>query len=42
VEGKRIPTTIAIAWHPASGEFTWFRCKITEIEYNQSGRVTVL
>ncbi len=30
--------------HPAvliaSGEFTWFRVKITEIEYNQSGRVT--
>ena len=24
----------------ASGDFTWFRCKITEIEYNQSGKVT--
>jgi hypothetical protein len=42
VEGMRIPTRIAIAGHPASGEFTWFRCKITGIEYNQSGKVTVL
>jgi hypothetical protein len=42
VEGMRIPTRITIAWHLASGEFTWFRCKITEIEYNQSGKVTVL
>jgi hypothetical protein len=42
VEGMRIPTRIEITWHLASGEFTWFRVKITEIEYNQSGRVTVL
>ncbi len=40
VEGMRIPTRIAITWHLASGDFTWFRCKITEIEYNQSGKVT--
>jgi hypothetical protein len=42
VEGMRIPTRIEITWHLASGDFTWFRCKITEIEYNQSGKVTVL
>jgi len=42
VDGIRIPTRIEITWHLASGAFTWFRCKITEIEYNQSGKVTVL
>jgi hypothetical protein len=42
VEGMCIPTRIEITWHLASGEFTWFRVKITEIEYNQSGKVTVL
>lgn len=42
VEGMRIPTRLEITWHLASGEFTWFRVKITEIEYNQSGKVTVL
>jgi hypothetical protein len=40
VEGMRIPTRIEISWHLASGEFPWFRCKISEIEYNQSGKVT--
>jgi hypothetical protein len=40
VEGMRIPTRIAITWHLVSGAFTWFRCKIAEIEYNQSGKVT--
>jgi hypothetical protein len=40
VEGMRIPTRIEITWHLASGDFNWFRCKVTEIEYNQSGRVT--
>jgi hypothetical protein len=25
----------------ASGEFTWFRVKITDIEYNQSAAVTI-
>ncbi len=40
VDGMRIPTKIEIMWHLASGDFTWFRCKITEIEYDQSGRVT--
>lgn len=42
VDGMCIPTKIAITWHLASGDFTWFRCKITQIEYNQSGKVTVL
>lgn len=42
VDGMRIPTRIEITWHLALGEFTWFRCKITRIEYNQSGRVMVL
>ena len=41
VEGMRIPTRIAITWHLASGDFTWFRCKITRIEYNQSGKMKV-
>lgn len=42
VEGMRIPRRIAITWHLPSGEFTWFHCQIRQIEYNQSGRVTVL
>jgi len=42
LEGMRIPTRIAITWHLASGDFTWFRCKVTQIEYNQSGKVAVL
>ena len=42
VDGMRIPTRIEITWHLASGEFTWFRCKVTEIEYDQSGKVTRL
>ena len=36
----RIPTKSEVTWHPASVEFTWFRFKITEIEYDQSGKVT--
>ena len=40
VDGMRIPTRIEITWHLASGDFNWFRCKVTEIEYNQSGKVT--
>jgi Family of unknown function (DUF6544) len=39
VDGMRIPTKIEVTWHLASGEFSYFRCKITEIEYNQSGKV---
>lgn len=42
VEGMRIPSRIAITWHLASGDFTWFRVKITRIEYNQSGKLMVL
>jgi hypothetical protein len=37
--GMRIPTAFAVTWHPASGDFTWFRGQLTEIEYNQSGKV---
>ncbi|MFL5701679.1 MAG: DUF6920 family protein [Ktedonobacteraceae bacterium] len=40
VNGMRIPTRVEVTWHLASGDFSWFRCKITEIEYNQSGKVT--
>ena len=40
VDGMRIPTRIEASWHLASGEFSYFRCKITEIEFNQSGKVT--
>lgn len=40
VDGIRIPTRSEVTWHLASGDFTWFRFKITEIEYNQSGKVT--
>ena len=42
VNGMRIPTRVEVTWHLASGEFNWFRCQITEIEYNQSGTVTRL
>jgi hypothetical protein len=42
VEGIRIPTSIAITWHLPSGDFPWFRCKITQIEYHQSGKVRSL
>jgi hypothetical protein len=39
VDGIRIPTRIEVTWHLASGDFTWFRIEITEIEYNQSGKI---
>jgi hypothetical protein len=38
--GMLVPTTFEVTWHLASGDFTWFRGQITEIEYNQSGKVT--
>lgn len=40
VDGMRIMTSFDVIWHLDSGDFTWFRGKITEIEYNQSGNVT--
>ena len=40
VDGMRIPTTYEITWHLPSGDFTWLHAEITEIEYNQSGKVT--
>jgi hypothetical protein len=39
-DGMRIPTAFEVTWHLASGAFTWFRGQLTEIEYNQSGKVT--
>jgi hypothetical protein len=37
--GMRIPTAFTVTWHPPSGDFTWFRGQLTEIEYNQSGKM---
>ena len=42
VSGLLIPTRVEVTWNLASGDFSYFRGEITEIEYNQSGRVTVL
>jgi hypothetical protein len=42
VDGIRIPTKFEVTWHLASGEFSWLRGEITEIEYNQSGKATRL
>ena len=39
-DGMRIPTRVEVTWHLPSGDFTWFRVKISEIEYNRSGKVT--
>jgi len=39
VDGMQIPASIEVTWHLASGEFTWFRVKLTEIEYNLSGTI---
>lgn len=39
-DGMRIPTQVEVTWHLPSGDFTWFRVKISEIEYNRSGRIT--
>ena len=36
----RIPTKVEVTWHLESRDFNWFRADITEIEYNQSGKVT--
>lgn len=41
VSGMLIPTSVEVMWNLASGDFSYFRGAITEIEYNQSGRVTV-
>ena len=42
VDGMRIPTKIDVSWQLAAGEFNYFRCRIAEIEYNQSGKVMSL
>jgi hypothetical protein len=41
VSGMRIPLRVEVMWNLAAGDFSYFRGEITEIEYNQSGRVTV-
>ena len=41
VSGMLIPTRVEVMWNLASGDFSYFRGEITEIEYNQSGKVTV-
>lgn len=41
VQGMRIPVGVEVIWGLPSGNFNWFRASITEIEYNQSGKVTV-
>ena len=41
VSGMLIPTRVEVTWNLESGDFSYFRGEITEIEYNQSGRVTV-
>jgi hypothetical protein len=38
--GMRIPTHFEVTWHLDGGDFTWLRGEISEIEYNQSGKVT--
>ncbi|HYU76320.1 MAG TPA: DUF6544 family protein [Ktedonobacteraceae bacterium] len=42
VDGMRIPTRFEVTWHLKSGDFNWLQGEITEIEYNQSGKVTRL
>jgi hypothetical protein len=42
VSGVLIPTSVEVTWHLASGDFSYFRGELSEIEYNQSGKVTVL
>lgn len=42
VDGIHIPTSFAITWHLATGDFTWMRGELTEIAYNQSGTVHTL
>ena len=39
-DGMRIPTHFSVTWHLAAGDFNWMRADVTEIEYNQSGKVT--
>ena len=39
-DGLSIPTHFDVTWHFPAGDFTWLRADISEIEYNQSGRVT--
>lgn len=38
--GMYIPTHFDVTWHLPSGDFTWLRADISEIEYDRSGIVT--
>jgi hypothetical protein len=40
--GLHIPTDVEVIWHLDVGDFSYFRGKLSEIEYNQSGNVTML
>jgi hypothetical protein len=40
VSGLLIPTRVEVTWKLTSGDFSYFRGELTEIEYNQSGKVT--
>lgn len=33
--GIRIPNNSDVIWKPETGDFNWFKCEITEIEYNK-------
>lgn len=33
--GIRIPNKTDVIWKPETGDFNWYRCEITEIEYNK-------
>jgi hypothetical protein len=40
--GIRIPTRFDITWHLREGDFTWMQGELTEIEYDQLEKVTLL
>lgn len=33
--GVKIPNTTDVIWKPETGDFNWYKCEITEIEYNE-------
>jgi len=39
VEGLRIPTDLEVSWELESGPFTWYRFKVTDVEFNLSDRL---
>ncbi|HWI54673.1 MAG TPA: DUF6544 family protein [Desulfobacteria bacterium] len=34
--GVRIPNKTDVIWKPETGDFNWYKCEITEIEYNKT------